>query len=61
MMRNFIISTLPLNISSFPLVQQPNAGQGHFIAEVSRSHTVTHPQSVELIWTVDQPDVEMFA
>ena len=26
----------------FPLAQQPNAGQGRLILEVSRSHTMTH-------------------
>ena len=27
---------------NFPLAQQPNAGQGRHILEVSRSHTMTH-------------------
>jgi hypothetical protein len=33
----------------------PPVGQGFLIHEVSRSHTTTHPQSVKLLWTSDQP------
>ena len=45
------------------MVLQPNAGHGLLILdEVSRSHTtITHndaAQSVELLWTSDQPITE---
>ena len=41
-----------------PVVLLPNAGQGLFILEVSRSHSLNAPQSVELLWTSDQPVAE---
>ena len=40
------------------LTQQPNAGQGLLIAEVSRSNTRTRPQSVWLLWTGDRYHAE---
>ena len=43
---------------SFPLAQQPNAGQGYLVLEVRRSHTVRQTQSVGLLWTRDQPVAE---
>ena len=55
-----------LNVSSerqrkrsvtFFMAQRPLEGQGVLIIEASRSHSGT-PQSVELLWTSDQPDAE---
>jgi len=41
------------------MTQKTLVGQGHLIIEASRSHSDT-PQSVELLWTSDQPDAENF-
>jgi hypothetical protein len=46
-----------LNSSSVAL--RPDAGQGHFTLEASRSHSDT-AYSVGLLWTSDQPDAESF-
>jgi hypothetical protein len=39
-----------------PVVQKPLVGQGLLVLEASRSHSET-PESPELLWTSDQPDV----
>ena len=39
------------------LAQQPDAGQGRFVLEVSRSHSFA-PHSVGLFWTTDRPVAE---
>jgi len=39
------------------MTQQPPVGQGLIIIENSSSHSVTQ-QSVGILWTSDQPDVE---
>jgi hypothetical protein len=40
------------------MAQQPLGGQGLLIIETSPSHSDT-PQSVELLWTRDQPDADV--
>jgi hypothetical protein len=40
------------------MAQQPRVGQGLLTVETSRSHSDT-PQSVELLWTSDQPDADL--
>jgi hypothetical protein len=39
------------------LAQQPNAGQGRLVLEVSKSHSFA-PHSVGLLWTTDRPVAE---
>jgi hypothetical protein len=43
---------------SSSLAQQPNKGQGLLTSDVSRSHTMTHTESVRLPWTCDGPVAE---
>jgi hypothetical protein len=40
------------------VAEQPKAGQGRSIFEVSRSHTRTRPQLVGLLWASDRPVAE---
>jgi hypothetical protein len=48
-----------------PVVQQVNSGLGHFIFNVSRSHTIrrtrthTHTHPLGPLWTLDQPVAEV--
>jgi hypothetical protein len=61
---SFHISSLSIGIhiffsSSGPTAQQPNAGQGRLILEISRSHTHNDTrQTVGFLWTRDQIVVE---
>jgi hypothetical protein len=42
------------NTIPFSVAQRPNSGLGHYIVEVSRSHTIRHTQPVGLLCTGDQ-------
>ena len=53
----FVNGTLQKYIFS-PLAQQPNAGHGRLIREVSRPHKNNTPQSVGLLRTSDRPVAE---
>jgi hypothetical protein len=55
----FLVSDIRFILLSLPLAQQPNAGQGRLILEISRTTHNNTSQSVRLLWTSDRPDAEI--
>ena len=56
--RSSASTCLTVILVQFFLTQQPNAGLGCLIVDVSRPHTIRHTHPIGIFWTSDKPVVE---